>query len=67
MAYSEDAIHSVKRRGFSYSIDCLDELGIVEENGVRLIYDRMNDSLRVERTRPTLETIKQDLEEVIGE
>jgi len=66
MGYDEDTVREV-RRGFEYDPDRLDNLGVVERNGVRLIYNRMDGYLRVERTDPTLETIAADLRRVMGD
>jgi len=65
MGYDEDTIREV-HRGLEYDPDKLDNLGMVERNGVRFLYNRMDGYLRVERTEPTLETIRQDLERVMG-
>ena len=66
MPYPDGAIKE-KRRGFEYDSDYLDKLGVVERNGVRLIYNRVDGVLRVERMEPTLETVLEDLETVMGD
>ena len=66
MPYPDGAIKE-KRRGFEYDPDYFDKLGVVERNGVRLIYNRVDGVLRVERMEPTLETVLEDLETVLGD
>jgi len=66
MGYDDDTIRETER-GFSYDRGRLENLGIVERNGVRLMCDRTNGRLVVERMEPTLDTIRQDLETVIGD
>jgi len=56
---------TLTERGFTYDVDRIDdELGMIEENGIRLLHDRRNGVLRVERIDPTIEQIIEDLEAI---
>lgn len=47
--------------GFDYDVEKLENLGWVDRNGVRLLYNRQDDRLEIRRTKPRMEDLLEEL------
>ena len=54
-------------RGIAYDVEHLNDLGFLRENGISLLFDRMNNRLVIEREELSLQEILGELERLIGE
>jgi len=65
--HNHDGLHE-RKDGIVYDVDKIDdELGIIEKDGIRLTHDRMNGTLRIERTQIGLTEIIGELEELVDD
>lgn len=54
-------------RGIEYDVEHLNDLGMLEANGISLTFDRMNNRLIIERDEMTLEDITEELEKLVDD
>ncbi len=59
--------HSITEteNGFKFDVEHLNDLGMVQENGITLLFDRMNNQLVIERDELSLREIVDELEELV--
>ena len=53
-------------RGLEYDVEHLNSLGVLEVNGISLLFDRMNNRLVIQREELSLQEIIEELERKVG-